>query len=107
MNQQPLDIFNVRIQLGKCGDLRPCIVIYPERFGKVTVLSISGQGDLCNSASYFVIETDHHDFSATGLDRRSFIIGIQLDEIEVSRLKKRLGRLEGDLAREFKGWYGL
>ncbi|MEI6233088.1 MAG: hypothetical protein WCT04_08545 [Planctomycetota bacterium] len=69
--------------------------------------SISSQNLSHHSYRDFVIDSGHSNFATTGLHRTSYVVSGTVDEVERTDLKRRLGRLEGDLARDFKDWYGL
>src|SRR4051812_31416679 len=102
MNSYPFEIYSARIQLNASNDLRPCLVISLSN-DPIDVLAISSQSDLCQDQRiHFPLDPAHPNFHATGLKRKSFVIGIR--ELKVARadIKHRLGRLEGKLLAEFK-----
>ena len=107
MIPRQFDIFLARIRFRKCNDIRPCIILYPPKSGTVTVAAISSQERLFAYAQHFWLEPSHPNFPTTALTRRSYIAVNQIDTIEIGELIAFVGRLEGELAREFKDWYGL
>lgn len=106
MDLQPLDIVSARVRIGVCDDLRPCVVLYPPSNGKVIIAYISSQPDLCSDNKHFRIEKEDANFAQTGLSRTSYVSENQKC-IELSRIRKRLGRMEPPLSERFIDWYGL
>jgi len=97
-----LDVMLVRARLGYSVDYRPCIVVeLPKPNVAVVLVSAS---DLVNPAEDFLIDAARPEFKATGLKKTSFAVGRAFVAVPISALGKRLGRLEGDLAREFDAW---
>ena len=103
---KPLDIFLARILWRHSKDLRPVVILNEGRAGVVVVALISAS-DLFNRTTDFPLRKDQPGFTATGLTRNSFISGTEIRELEITRLERRLGCLEGDLARAFRNWMGI
>jgi hypothetical protein len=102
-----LDIVLARVEFKDCDDLRPCLVIYPFKSSIIGILPISSQPELFEAGYHFWIEKAHPDYRATGLTKRSYVLDNKIYDLEMTDVKKRLGRLDGDLAKEFKDWYGI
>ncbi|MCY3023408.1 MAG: type II toxin-antitoxin system PemK/MazF family toxin [Planctomycetota bacterium] len=98
------DVYTVRYRYGRSHDIRPCILLTAPLASKVTICLLSSQMALYRPVAHFLIEESYPDFPATGLDRSSFAAGDEIHEIRVEELRKRLGRLEGELARAFEAW---
>ena len=97
-----LDVVLVRARLGYSTDCRPCIVVgLPTPDVAVVLVSAS---NLFDPQVDFLIDAARPEFKATGLRRTSFAVGRSFVAVPISALGKRLGRLEGDLAREFTAW---
>jgi mRNA-degrading endonuclease toxin of MazEF toxin-antitoxin module len=107
MDPKPLEIYLAQVTVGICTDIRPCVVLFPPKSGFVTVACISAQPDMRDRNMHFTIDKDHPDFPATHLDRSSYIMSNRIVDIPLADLRKFLGRLEGEPAKEFKDWYGL
>jgi|ERR1043165_3981571 mRNA-degrading endonuclease toxin of MazEF toxin-antitoxin module len=100
-----LDIYLLRVPLKKCNDIRPCIVtsITENQIAVMALVSASGLKRRID----FAIKMDHPDFSATGLKRDSYVLADTIAEAPLHELNVFLGRLEKQLAREFRDWYGM
>jgi len=107
MKPEPLEIYTAKMRLRECQDLRPCVIIYVGAGRSVEVLPVSGQLQMKDDYLSFGIEKDHPDFFATGLTRTSYVVDGGMQMLQTDDLMKRLGHLEGDLARDFKKWFGL
>ena len=107
MSYCALDIVYARIKLGKCHDVRPCLLIYKSGSDGWEVLPMTTQRELCGNSPHFSIEMDHANFSATGLKKNSYVMLSELQEISSSDIEKRIGRMDGELARDFKECFGL
>lgn len=107
MTPQRGEIYLVRARWSDSSDFRPCVIVRVESDGRIVVVSlISAAMDLYNRQWHFYISKLHPDFKATGLRKDSYCSGEELPHISVNLLGKRLGRLEGELARAFDAWIG-
>ena len=106
MTPELLDIWLVKAQWRASSDIRPAVVIGAPTNGKVAVLLISAAVDLYNRTDHYLIEAQHPDFKSTGLKKTSFIAGDAAREFDTSALVKKLGRLDGSLAKDFSAWFG-
>jgi mRNA-degrading endonuclease toxin of MazEF toxin-antitoxin module len=107
MTPRALDIFLAPFILRQCTDVRPCIVLCQLDADSFEIAAITSQLELCHSQTHFRIEKGHPDFNATGLTKNSYVLERAIRQIKATSFCKRLGRLEGSLAREFTDWYGL
>lgn len=88
-----------------CRDVRPCLIVdaHGPRFWAVP---LSSARDLFDPQSHFPIPDDDFDFPSTGLKRTSYAIVNEVREVTADMLKKRLGSMQGDLARRYIEWAG-
>lgn len=102
----PKDLHIVQIKLRLSIDKRPCVIVEPPIGNRVKIAVISSAMDLYNRTTDFLIDSSHQDFPATGLTRTCYITG-NFVEAPISRLSKNaIGRLEGNLERQFDKWFG-
>lgn len=100
---KPKEIYRwEKAKLNDCEDKRPCIILDPPNGNNITIMAISSQLDLM-PLDAFLIEGDSRDFQLTGLPRTSYI-DVEIHEISISELGKKLGELRGDLADRFDKW---
>ncbi len=95
------DILLYRVPLGKVDYPRPCVVIASPDF---QLLNISTKQYA--NFNYFVIPHHHPDFATTGLTETSYVLGAPIISGEQKYVIKKLGKLTGELAREFSDWIG-
>jgi hypothetical protein len=101
------DVWLVAAPLGESRDPRPCVVVDVLADGTVELAVCSSQRDKYDPNRrriYFAIRDDDPDFPDTGLDRSSYVIGSTLPKVRRALLKRRIGRLTGDLAERFADW---
>jgi hypothetical protein len=91
--------------LGEVDYLRPCVVVEVTP-AVLCVAAISAQVDLYLPGQHFLIPSDHPDFSNTGLDRTSYVIGAPLFDAKIEEVERVLGCLNGELAGSFEKWIG-
>lgn len=89
-----------------CADTRPCVIVGMTKDNRVIVVPISAALPLYKPGIHFLFEDWDSDFSATGLRRTSFAADEEIQELPKANLGRRLGRLEGILAKRFWGWLG-
>jgi mRNA-degrading endonuclease toxin of MazEF toxin-antitoxin module len=106
MYPRRFEIYLIRWQLKESFDFRPCIVLDPAVADRVEIILVSSAPDLYESGSHFLIRDDDPDFPETGLKKTSYALGDKIREAPIAMLGKRLGRLEGELARDFEKWIG-
>ena len=107
MTPKRLEVWLVRVQVGKSLDARPCIVLAePRSDGAVAVVALSSAKDLKRPGFDFPLNPDHPNWMASGLRRPSQVLGDGFRLPEFDDFIERWGRLEGDLAREFEVWLG-
>ncbi len=53
---------------------------------------------------HFLIDESHPGFEETGLDRRSYVAGDEIHDVNLADLKRRRGALKGELAAAFERW---
>ena len=101
-----LDIWLVaRHGVGKSEDARPLVVLSLLSSGNLEVAPISSASDLRGASwQHFAIDASHPDFAATGLPKSSYVLGDSLGTVRRSQLIKRMGRLQGQLAKAFQDW---
>ena len=103
-----LDVLLVdQVWLGNSYDARPCVVIQVSPGKYLGVLLISSATDLFNATWDFTISKEHPDFPQSGLSKTSYVKGYKVFDIDDSMIVKKLGRLTGSLAIDFKNWIGL
>lgn len=103
---QPLEIYLARVTWGRCRDIRPVVLCAGEKDGLVKAAPLSAALDLYRPGAHFLLRLDEQDFKATGLHRTCYVNGDEIHALAVSGLLKRLGCLEGALARAFQEWAG-
>lgn len=107
MNLQPKEIYLAKLKVGYSTYPRPCVITKLLTVDLVEVAAISSALDLYDPLTDLLIENSHPDFSATGLQKTSYIYGKQFYDIRTTVLsKKRRGLLKGDLAKAFDKWLG-
>lgn len=104
MNPERLEVWLARIPWGHSQDLRPCIVVEAEENGFWSVACVSSALDLYDINRHFLLDKPLPDFKATGLHRTSYVSDEPIHELSRADFHKRLGRLEGELARDFDRW---
>jgi len=104
---KPLDIYLVNVPLNRSGYPRPAIVVKSVTDDYAEVVPLSSAFDLYLSTQHFLIDTSDPAFRETGLRCSSYVSSASSTKISLKHFVKFLGRLEGELAREFKDWYGL
>jgi hypothetical protein len=72
-----------------------------EKDGWVKAAPLSAALDLYRPGAHLLLRTDELEFKATGLRRTCYVNGDEIHDLGVTSLLKRLGRLEGSLARGF------
>lgn len=97
----PLDVVLAGVRVGQSTDPRPCIVVAVIGDGAVLV-PCSAQRDLYRAATDLPIPEGHPNFTKTGLKGWSYAIECSPIYVEKAMIKKRYGRLEGELAKAFK-----
>ena len=108
MNEpRPLEVYQVDARFRNSTDDRPCVVLDPPTAGKVTVALISGQFDLYDRTMHFMIDKEHPDFRQTGLNKTCYVAGDMILEVAVTRLLRKRGEFRGELAAEFRRYFGL
>ena len=106
-NLRPLDVVLAAVRLGEVDYPRRCIVIEVCR-DAVVLAPCSSQFPLYRDGRDFPIYDDDPDFRATGLACSSYVIeNEETPWVESGFVRKRYGRLAGDLARRFCEWYGV
>ena len=103
----PLDVVLSRIRVGEVSNPRPCVVLEVDANDMVSLMPCSTSFDLYRHVQDFPIYEDDPDFAATGLSRSSYVIGEGVDQVHISQVRKRYGRLTGDLASGFRTWAGI
>jgi hypothetical protein len=98
------DIFDAQVDWGGCTDRRPWLIVESPAHGRAGCFPISGQ-DYRGTA--FPLPDGDADFAATGLKKSSFVHDDRIVPIAVDLLKKRRGRLEGDLLARFRAYCGI
>jgi len=98
------EIYLVRVPLRASFDYRPCIVLDVSHNTIVVGVMLVSSSSLYRKAYDFLIPKEHPNFAATGLKKTSFAIGDQIRDVAAADLNQYLGRLEGELAREFDKW---
>lgn len=107
MLPRPLEVYQIRARYRNSWDPRPCVVLDPPLGDTVSVALVSGAMDLYDSTVHFLIEQDHPDFPATGLQRTSYVAGDMIVEAEIGSLLRKRGQLEGELGAAFRKWIGI
>ena len=103
-----LDVLFIRdVWLGNCPDARPCVVIGKSHGHVCVVMLVSGAYDLRRANLDFNISDYYPAFKQTGLSKPSFVLGDEIHEIDDRQIIKKLGKLEGLLAADFKLWLGI
>jgi hypothetical protein len=105
------DIYRARLQVNQSTDRRPVLILEalkrdpkPPHTELVLVAPLSSQWDLYTASVHFEVSDKDPDFPATGLKRRSYIIGSMPILIPVTSLETRYGALTGDLRDRFYFW---
>ena len=105
---QPSEIYLVEsVDLGKCKDARPCLVLYVS--GKdARICCLSAQMDLAEGGEVTLLKSDP-DFTASGLKRSSYIPMFAEYEIPVAALErsKRLGAAQGGFKKKVENFFGI
>lgn len=104
---KPLDIVLAGVRVGHSTDPRPCVVLEVIRGVGAVVAPCSGQLDLDDEGLHFLIPRHHPDFHATGLARDTYVLEDDPTLLNLTRVRKRYGALTGELARDFREWYGI
>jgi hypothetical protein len=105
-NLRPLDVVLAAVRVGEADYPRRCIVIHVGR-DAVVLAPCSSKFDLYRDGRDFPIYDDDPGFAATRLARSSYVIeNEETPWVELDLVRKRYGRLSGDLARRFCEWYG-
>ena len=68
------------------------------------MIVLVSSSELYRPGLHFLIPKEHPNFPATGLTKTSFVLGGQIRDLPIEELDERLGRLEGELAKEFDKW---
>lgn len=97
------DIYLIRWRLRESFDFRPCVVLQEPNDDNTAIILVSSS-DLNREGYDFKIDREHPNFPATGLRSTSYVVGDQIYGVPTERLSTFLGRLEGELAREFDAW---
>ena len=87
------------LPLGPAFYPRPCVVIDEKA---VLLLPISSK--LYHEHNHFLINDQHPDFGATGLQVSSYVFGAPIIEGRRERIIKDIGFIEGELAERFEDW---
>ena len=87
------------LPLGHAFYPRPCVVIDEKA---VLLLPISSKA--YHEHNHFVINDQHPDFPATGLQVTSYVFGAPIVQGCGERIIKDLGLIEGELAERFREW---
>ena len=66
MTPRRLEVWLVRLAIGRSSDLRPCILIEEPKDKQVYVVALSGNRDLFRSGLDFKIPAEHANFKASG-----------------------------------------
>jgi hypothetical protein len=103
----PLEIFLAQIPLNLSLDFRPVVIARLLSNNDVEVVSISAALNLYRSEEHFLVEQDRVDFQYTGLKKTSFVVSATPVKLHRKFFKKYLGRFQGQLAVDFRNWYGL
>lgn len=103
---QRLDLYLIRWQFKACNDYRPCIILDSPVGSTANIMLVSSANSLRRPVIDFRIAADLPDFKASGLGRESYALGDEIHSVAITCLGKHLGRLEGELAREFEKWIG-
>ncbi|HEY3324795.1 MAG TPA: hypothetical protein VGP72_30360 [Planctomycetota bacterium] len=101
----PLQICIVRVRLGEAYYPRPCVILTVEGTS-LRLAAISSKMDLYRPSEHLLIREDDPDFSATGLETASYVLGVPIFRAESDRVLAVKGALTGDLAKAFTDWIG-
>ena len=80
------------------------MVVGNDMGGNLFVMLCSSQMDLYRRDIDFLISDTHPKFPTAGFKHTSYVIEGPVIEVEPALVKKRYGRLEGDLAGSFLEW---
>lgn len=100
------EIWMVPIKLGQADYPRPCIVFDASRDGADVWVYPLTTKDYARPGAEFKIDETHPDFARTGLKATSYTIQ-PTQRVPRTQLRHKMGRLTGELYREFKDWMGL
>jgi hypothetical protein len=100
---EPLQVCVAVVPLGAATYERPCVVV-DVTAKTIGLAAISSKTDLYRRGEHFPIPDDHPDFRATGLVAASYVIGSPVFDAQPSQVVKVIGRLQGQLARDFTRW---
>jgi len=101
---RPLDVVLAAVRFGMVDYPRHCIVIAVRRDGVILTPCSTKQSP---GGRDFAIYDDDLDFEAAGFRESSYVsANEETPWLSPSLVRKRYGRLTGDLARRFCEWYG-
>ena len=95
------EIVRYPFPLGNAPYPRPCVII--EKSTK-DMLAVSTKH--YTKFNFFVLPEDHPDFPATKLDQTSYVIGDTIARADPNVPLRTIGRIKGELAKEFAKWIG-
>jgi hypothetical protein len=103
-----LDIVLAGVPVGEALYPRPCVVVEVISPQQAVLVPCSSQVDKFKEGVDLWLDEEDPDFCATGLKVGTYVI----EEyppllVSASQIRRRYGRLEGELAERFKKWYGL
>jgi hypothetical protein len=106
MQFEPYQIWRAKVSLGMSNDLRPSVIITPISNSELRLMLLSSAMELYRPDIHFLISDSIPEFAATGLKRRSYIIGEKVVLARPEHMQKHLGLLTGQLVADFKKWIG-
>lgn len=101
-----IDIFSIRmgkVDLNESNYPRPCIIL--NQSGNIVFVMLISSSMSIKRPTCFLIDEKNPNFNSTGLVRTSYVLEDIL-EIKVDKLRKEIGKLEGELLKQFQDWVG-
>lgn len=101
---QPFDIVNAVKKFNDCEDMRPWLIfrVLDDGSYKAFPIATRSYGD-----PHFPLESNHVDFSATGLKHSCVIVDVRTYLLKETEIKKERGKLCGVLLCEFRKYSGV
>ena len=106
MQFEAYHIWRANVPLGLSHDLRPSVIITPISNLELRLMLLSSAMELYRPNLHFLIPDTIPEFAATGLKKKSYVIGEKVVVAKPEHMKKHLGLLTGQLAVDFKNWIG-